>query len=351
MILYLKYPNDEQQHFKVMELEDLSPIFEMFPRTHDIALACDTLKDALESIAEYLSGNHMSAWVEDQDLSKSIKSKALALGLTMTTALGSGSTLNQPRSEFKPSLHPTAVAAKSNEIPFGKHPMDRFLWNVQQIESSGGKNTKHKPIQGGQFKGTKAIGKWGLLKPTVQDIISRMRIGKTLTPEYQKLEPMSRDQLENHFQKHPEVELHLARKLAEHVLKRQKNNPHSAAFAWNNGHNLFPQRIDSATLTNSDYVSKYKNADKMNPYKPKAVASKMQKMQPNIDSADFKHKVQTWYKRRENELTDEPTRTSNYQPDPGRMRDNELDTIKPDSQKTPKEKLQQRIKESNENRK
>jgi hypothetical protein len=346
MILFIQYPNMERKFWKISDFEDLNPVFEMFPRTYDIATSCDTLSEALDSISEYLSGHNMSSWVENQDISKSLRSKALSVGLSLATAL-TPTVLEHQRPSANPSKPPQFASVRDTSKDFGTHPMDKFLWNVAQIESSGGKNTKHPKIKYGISKGDHAMGKWGLLKPTVNELINRQRIKGTLTPEMSKLESMSRDAMDKHFKENPQAELDIARLLATHVHDRQKGNEHRAAYAWLHGHNLFPQDIPREKLIHSDYVSKYKQLGQMNPFQPKTKPVAMQKTQQSIDSSDFRERVKAWHKRRENELTDEPMRSSNFQPDPGRLRDSELDEIKPDSMKSPQQRLQANIKQAN----
>jgi hypothetical protein len=349
MTIFIEFPNTERQSYVISEFEDLNPIFSTYPATHEIALNSHSLQEAVENIVEYLSSSHMTAWTSGEDLSKTLKSKALALGLSLSTALSP--TISQSRpAEIKPTpIHKPAedTASKSS---FGTHPLDKFLWNVQQIESSGGKNTKHLPIKQGRFKGMRAMGKWGLLKPTVSELVNRMRLAGELTPEYQKLDQMPRDQMDEHLKKNPEMELHLVRRLAEHVLKRQNGDEHKAAYAWLNGHNLFPQNIKKEHLINSDYVSKYKAFNKLNPFKPqeRQIANvDLNKMQYNIDSSDFRMRVRNWYKQREENLTENPTRSSNFQPDMGRIREEELDQVKSSSQLSSEERLKHNIKRAN----
>lgn len=345
MILYLQSPGADRQWFKIVDFEDLNPVFAMFPMTHEIAMSCDTLKEAVDAIVEYLSGHAMSAWVEDADLSKSLRSKALALGLSLAALGGDGHKIQTPSVKPNP---PVQAGKQETSTDFGKHPMDRFLWNVEQLESSGGKDTNHKPVSSGKFKGNKAIGKWGMLKSTIDEMTMRMRAKGAITPEFQQLEPMSRDMTEEYFKKNPQVELNLARKLAEHVTSRQRGDLHRAAFSWLHGHNLHPQDIPDNKLVNSEYVSKFKHLDKVNPYAPKRDMSSIKKTMPNIDSEDFKMKVKNWFNRRSDEQTSEPMHSSNFQPDPGRLRDDKLDAITPSSMKDPMGKLMDNIKRVNE---
>lgn len=338
MILYVQMHGNDKQWYKIVDPEDLNPVFTAYPMTREIAMSSDTLQEAVEAIAEYLDGHNMDAWVESKEISKSLRNSAAALGIALGAAVPS-SVRSLPHPAMQPSMHQTPVQAEADKNAFGTHPNDRFLWNIKQIESSGGANTNHKPIRSGKFKGTKAIGQWGLLKPTISEMVGRMRASGTLSPEYEKLDGMNHDQLEEHFRKNPKVELELARNLATHVLKRQGGNMHRAAYSWLHGHNLMPRDIAHDKLNSSAYVNKFRAMDQINPYVKKQPGD-LKKVMQDIGDEDFKMRVKNWAKRREEELTNEPMRSSNFVPDPGRLRPEELDDIKADSQKTPLERMQ-----------
>jgi hypothetical protein len=235
---------------------------------------------------------------------------------------------------------------KKPETDFGSHPADGFLWNLKQIETSGGKNLKHPVIAHGVAKGSRAMGNWGLLKPTVNEIVNRMRLSGNLTPEYAKLTHMDRDTMETHLKKNPQLELDLVRNLASHVLKRNKGDMHRAAYAWNTGHNKFPDQIHNDVLLNSDYVQKFKSADQVNPFKKKAKVKAPLAKTVEAET-DFKIKMDQWLKVREEQKTKNPTRSSNFQPDPGLLRDPKLDDIRPERDFSSREKLLNGIKEAN----
>jgi hypothetical protein len=343
MILYVEFAPGERQWYKISDVEDLAQVYMHFPMAEDIAMGCSTLKEAVQCIAEYLDGHNMRSWVEDAEISKSLRSKAAALGIALASSVPS--VTQAPHPMVSPSMHATPVQAEAPKDDFGSHPSDSFLWNIQQIESSGGNNVNHKPIRSGKFKGMRAVGKWGLLKPTVKELVGRMRMDGSLTPEYAKLENMSRDQLDEHFKKNPQIELGLARRLAQHVIRRQGGNLQRAAYAWLHGHNLMPRDITKDKLSSSDYVNKFTAISQLNPFrKPTGLSKSM----PEVESEDFKMRVKNWYKRREDEITEDPMRSSNFQPDPGRIRDEKLDEVKPDSMKSSMQKLADNVKTANE---
>lgn len=339
VFLYVQDMSGERSRYRIETLEDMAQVFEFYPKTRKIMMNSDSIEHGVEKVAQYLSSHHMQAWVEGASLEKGLKEKAAALGLSLATAVAP-TMLTHQAPEFKPAPPKVQVEQKVPETDFGTHPRDRFLWTVKQIESSGGKNTNHQPVKHGRFKGEVAMGKWGLLKPTVNEIVNRMRIQGKLTPEYQRLEGMDRNSLDVHLKKNPQIELNLVRFLADHVVNRQKGDKHRAAYAWLNGHNLYPSDISDDHIQNSDYVSKYKKYDLKNPFKPKRnIAENAVKK----NEFDFKVHFKQWYDKRTEQKTKDPMRDMTFVPDPGKLRDEKLDQIKADSQKTSMEKLKSNI--------
>lgn len=350
MFLYIEDHKHNRKQFKILDYEDLKPLFELFPRTEDIALSSDNLKNAAEKIARYISSGYLNAWVEFNELEKGLKEKATALGLSLAASMvpNFASTTNI---DYVPKLPTPIVREQPKTTDFGTHPEDRFLWNVRENETSGGINLAHKPVKHGKFKGETALGQWGLLKPTVDEILHRMKLSGKLTPEYERLTSMDRNQLDSHLKQNPQIELNLVRNLASHVLKRQRGNQHKAAYAWLNGHNLFPSDISEQHLLNSDYVSKYKKADRKNPFKAKSPSRSvaMNKQEISFDT-EFAIRLKNWFLSRTDEKTKNPMRDRTFVPDLGRRREKELDHVTADSQKTNEEKLKNNIKQVNKRR-
>lgn len=157
---------------------------------------------------------------------------------------------------------------------FGTHESDGFLWTILQIETSGGINLNHKTITYGKYRGQKAIGRWGLLKPTIDELIKRRKRDGLLTPEVAQLKNLSRDQVEMIFKDKPQVELDLARQLVAIIKLKQKGNLKKMAYSWLNGHNLTHDKVDKDDLKESDYVAKFLKISKKSPYKRVAIREK-----------------------------------------------------------------------------
>lgn len=130
--------------------------------------------------------------------------------------------------------------------------VNNFLQNIGQIESANGKYTNHKQLDHGMHKGTSAYGTYGLMPLTISELA-----GSSNNPEVQALRGMSETEMKAELGKNPALEQALARQLAEKVLNNQQGDEQKAAYAWYNGHNLSPGKIESRDYINSDYVRKY----------------------------------------------------------------------------------------------
>ncbi len=138
---------------------------------------------------------------------------------------------------------------------------DNFLDAISQIESSGGQNLNHPVIQSGLQAGQQAIGSYGLLPNTVQELSNRARLQHQLTPE---MAAASRNPAS--IGSDPELEKQYANQLADRVLNRFQD-PNMAAYAWNNGHNLTPEQIKDRDFMNDPYVQKFIKVRKSLGYK------------------------------------------------------------------------------------
>lgn len=334
-ILSIEDHNGEKQSYKVKSIQDLAPLYESYPNLKDVMMNSDSLEEGLQNIAEYLSSGHVTATVESTELSKGIKSALTALGI----ALGAAIPLNHPQvSNAMPHHQSKVVSHKKDD--FGSKKEDHFLWNIMQVESSGGKNTNHKPVPSGKYKGEVAMGRWGLLKPTADEMIQRMDKAGVATPQIKKLLGMNRDNADRYLKDNPQTEVDIARFMARLVGKRY-GHPHKMAWAWNSGHNTSLDKITDTVLANSDYVSKYRQASKLNPMaaKNRNIAS----INKAESTSDLASKIHTWFNKRK-DRANAPLRDSTFVNDPSRLRDKDLDVARP---KDLMEKLKQQIKKNN----
>lgn len=138
--------------------------------------------------------------------------------------------------------------------------IDSFLKKIAQVESGGGKNFKHQKITAGPQKGQTAIGTFGLLPNTVDEIIDRSRSEGSITPEMDKVYDMEPEDQKKYLEKNPAIEYDIAKRLAKNVLAKQGGDEKKAAYAWNHGHNLSSQNIEKQDYEDSDYVKQFNKA-------------------------------------------------------------------------------------------
>lgn len=339
MILLIETQSGNRQHIKVESLEDMHSVFDKYPSAYHAALSADTLEEAVNNVANYLSEHNLDAWVEGDSLTKSVKGKAAALGLALATAISPHSTVPQNMD------HTPKIAQEVKKDNFGEHHLDKFLWSIKQNETSGREKFEHPVIKYGVSKGQRAMGRWGLTKPTVDEMLNRMKLKGHLTPAMAKVGDMDRDTANNFFKKNPQVELDIARYAAGHVMKRQKGHLSRAAYAWNMGHNLFPHEISQQDLANNDYVKKFHKAHKVNPLvKPEFRQIAVNKAEP----IDFKEKLGKWKDRRNKNAREPLTQPSNYNPDPGRLREEALDEVP--AEKGTFDSLREKVESANKRR-
>jgi hypothetical protein len=323
-----------RESFRLQKPEDFEPLFHEYPEARAIAMFSSSMEEAADDICKYLSRNDQDAWVEKDHLSKGIRDLAAGLSMVAAGAMPMGSPTSQPTQHTK---IPTHVAATKNGIPeFGTQPEDKFLWNISNVESQNGQNTNHKKILHGPMAGNTAIGRWGLLKPTINEMLDRMGKAGQSKPELESLRGMNRDQIAKHFQENPEHELGIARFLAKHVLHRQHGDNYRAAYAWTMGHNLSSHQINPKELNGHFYVEMYKKAEKKNPFMKHASkklrniaataamqAQEAQAMEKSEDKSAFKDRLKKWKTLRADEARERLWDDSSHSYDPGRIRDDE----------------------------
>lgn len=138
---------------------------------------------------------------------------------------------------------------------------DSFLDAIAQVESSGGRDTNHPVIQNGPQAGQQALGDYGLLPNTIQELANRAKLKGQLTPE---MEAVSRDPAS--LTADPSIEKQYADQLADKVLDKYQD-PNMAAYAWNSGHNLTPAQVKERDFMNNPYVQKFMKVRKALGYK------------------------------------------------------------------------------------
>lgn len=346
MTLYVQSLTGNRKQYIVNTFDDLDQLIQDFPGVKEIALFSHSIEEAVEQTAHYLSGHHMDAWIEGKgEVTKSIKNAMASIGLAAAAAL-----MPTPASPHQGNVDTQALEQReaAQFKQFGAAKEDKFLHNLMQLESGGGKNTQHEKVKHGHLKGEKAIGRWGMMPSTMDEILGRLeRIGK-LHPAMKPLQHMDRDARAAYLAKKPHVELEMARYLARHVMARSKGDLLRAAYSWNNGHNLYPHEISDDELHGSTYVKDFAQLAHGKPVRG-LTPMRMVRVPAAVKKSDqpFDQRLKDWKKHRDLEKLKNPTvttRTANTE-DLGSKRDPELDRRPPS---TSREKLVDAIRTANE---
>lgn len=251
----------------------------------------------------------------DEELEKAIGKRLKAAGMAGLMGIAAASPSVAQAPVPPPAAPAPQVASQDN---FGSEPEDRFLWTIMQVESSGGTNTAHKKMTAGIHAGESAMGRWGLMPNTVREMVTRASQSGKSSPALESLGAMDHAQMDKFFKKNPHVELEIARKLARHVMRRQGYNRERAAFAWNQGHNLFGNEVSHEDVHGHPYVASFRKFHRINPIRP-------QKTMAKSDGSTFRERFSEWEKRRSAQARQPAPKDRTYVYDPGRRRDDELD--------------------------
>lgn len=131
-----------------------------------------------------------------------------------------------------------------------------FLKAIKMIESSGGKNTNHKEMQSGIHEGHRAIGSYGLMPNTVDELIAseKIELPLELQQDLKKMNPQMKKQF---IEKNQAVEDELARVMAKKLSQKYAGDKNKMAYAWNQGHNIPSEDPRFEKAQEHDYVKKF----------------------------------------------------------------------------------------------
>lgn len=130
-----------------------------------------------------------------------------------------------------------------------------FMDKIAQVESSGGKNFNHAQVTRGPQKGHTAIGTYGLMPNTVDEVVK-----SSGDESLHSLLGMSPSEKKTFLESNPEVEKKVATHLATKVLSNQGGDEEKAAYAWNHGHNLSSDTIKARGYENDAYTKSFQKA-------------------------------------------------------------------------------------------
>lgn len=132
---------------------------------------------------------------------------------------------------------------------------EEFLDLIRQIESSGRYDASHGKILSGLHKDDRAIGAYGLMPNTIDELIKRRLKKQEVGPDEGILSKIEGKEEREFLESNPRIQDKLASQLAEHVF-RDTEDPEIAAYRWNMGHNKPINEISKDDLQKSIQVQK-----------------------------------------------------------------------------------------------
>lgn len=155
----------------------------------------------------------------------------------------------QQEQEFIPSYYQNPTNA-INEAT-GVNSFEDFKKRISGVESNFGKNTKHPVMTSGIHEGDAAIGQYAMMPNTIQEFANR-------TGD-KELQSVPKEAYPDYFKAHPEAQQRIENNALQYVYDKFGGDPEKAAYAWNQGHNLDPNKITPDKIETSDYVNKFRN--------------------------------------------------------------------------------------------
>jgi hypothetical protein len=142
------------------------------------------------------------------------------------TGVAMGAALAAPHTTDAKHITQPSRTPASIQKPKDNYSSDKVLNAISQVESSGGKNTKHKPTSMGT-----AYGKFALMPSVIQDTI---RLNPDLK-QHKKALKLQGEHLNHYMQDNPELEHSIAQKHLQRLEHHFGHNPEALAFGWNQG--------------------------------------------------------------------------------------------------------------------
>lgn len=192
-------------------------------------------------------GKHLPKHVKkSEELEKGALKNLLTAG-----AMGAALSSAVP-SEAKAPVHQSLAPQVSTQGHNG-YNRDKVLNAISQVESSGGKNTAHKPTSMGT-----AYGKFAIMPDTIHDTI---RLNPDLKRQHQKALNLQGDDLHRYMQDNPKLEQEIATRHLQRLEHHFGHNPEALGYAWNHGILGTNRALNQKQkIGEHPYVQKFKHA-------------------------------------------------------------------------------------------
>lgn len=111
-----------------------------------------------------------------------------------------------------------------------------FLQKISMLESSGGQNTNHRTIASGPQAGDTAIGNYGLMPNSMEELSHIYPSDIT--------NGMSKDELADKARQDPAFAETMAGSMADYLKNKRGFSDEQAAAAWEAGHHSAPENLN-----------------------------------------------------------------------------------------------------------
>lgn len=115
----------------------------------------------------------------------------------------------------------------------------KLLEKIGMLESSGGIDTDHPEIKAGIQKGDSAIGEYGMMPNTLEEMAKRYPSDITAG--------MTKEELTEKAKNDPEFAKTMAETMVSYMKDKRGLTDEQTAAAWETGHNQSPEKINTNT--------------------------------------------------------------------------------------------------------
>lgn len=190
---------------------------------------------------------------QKQNIETAIEDRKKLSNINETSSFASQNLEEQSRSPQSEVAKPKSFFQGYDEDTHNKK-INEFLQAISLNESSGGKNVNHQTMKHGIHRGDTAIGQYGLMPKTVQEMSNRIRRDYGSDHPLSSYNKMNEKQMRESFKNNPQHEEDMARYMANYVHDKSKGDENEMSWRWFQGHNTkkLPKDWDK-----HDYVIKY----------------------------------------------------------------------------------------------
>ena len=200
--------------------------------------------------------------IKREGFSKGIKDKAIQLGVAVAM-LGVPHHITEPTGLLHQQVGHTAkdqVSPKESDSTVKPFPGLRY---IEMIESSGGKNLKHRKVTSGLNAGTRAVGRYGIMPLQVIETVTKDKQLAQKYPEFLGYHHVKdADKITYSILNNRNLETEIANSHWRRLYNRFDGNEDKMAYAWLHGISGALNTPHEA-IKNSQYVKQYNRYKKI----------------------------------------------------------------------------------------